>query len=520
MTKFIASILLLFSLILFLLLSFLNHYEINEQVITTLSSKVTKEQKPFLTQELALLTGKNFGKIGFYNALQSTWQKINISIEAHNLQNPDKKINKIDDSKDLDFWAMKYAGTSFPTTQKGFLFWFLFINTLFSSLLYIVPMFWDGHAGIKNNGIFHSKWTNKGIFGSIIGSILILFYIILYFFPALISEQIALFDTPRALLSGFEADRWYMYGWLYSIAVTVMGLRMFAKYRHNNYEKLRTASVMFFQLAFAFAIPEVLAVLNQPYMQFHVAWPLDYSFFYEYRIYDYVGNADWGKTGGTMTFFGVKTGILFLVWGLLFSFIAIPFFTYKYGKRWYCSWVCGCGGLAETLGDPFRQLSDKSLKAWKIERYLIYGVLVFAVLMTIAVLINFFTHDGFGFAYSLRSWYGFLIGSIFSGVVGTGFYPLMGSRIWCRFGCPLAAIMGIVQRFHSRFRITTNGGQCISCGNCSTYCEMGIDVRAYAQKGEDIVRASCVGCGVCAAVCPRGVLRLENAPIDLKKWKE
>jgi ferredoxin len=40
---------------------------------------------------------------------------------------------------------------------------------------------------------------------------------------------------------------------------------------------------------------------------------------------------------------------------------------------------------------------------------------------------------------------------------------------------------------------------------------MGIDVRAYAQKGENIVRASCVGCGICSAVCPRGVLKLENA---------
>ena len=44
---------------------------------------------------------------------------------------------------------------------------------------------------------------------------------------------------------------------------------------------------------------------------------------------------------------------------------------------------------------------------------------------------------------------------------------------------------------------------------------MGIDVRAYAQKGQDIVRASCVGCGICAAVCPRGVLRLENSAIDV-----
>jgi len=39
---------------------------------------------------------------------------------------------------------------------------------------------------------------------------------------------------------------------------------------------------------------------------------------------------------------------------------------------------------------------------------------------------------------------------------------------------------------------------------------MGIDVRAYAQKKQNIVRSSCVGCGICSAVCPRGVLKLEN----------
>jgi len=78
----------------------------------------------------------------------------------------------------------------------------------------------------------------------------------------------------------------------------------------------------------------------------------------------------------------------------------------------------------------------------------------------------------------------------------------------------MAAILGLQQRLFSKFRITTNGGQCISCGNCSTYCEMGIDVRAYAQKGENIIRASCVGCGICSAVCPRGVLKLENGPME------
>ena len=78
----------------------------------------------------------------------------------------------------------------------------------------------------------------------------------------------------------------------------------------------------------------------------------------------------------------------------------------------------------------------------------------------------------------------------------------------------MAAILGFQQRLFSKFRITANGGQCISCGNCSTYCEMGIDVRAYAQKGENIARSSCVGCGICSAVCPRGVLKLENGPLE------
>ena len=198
---------------------------------------------------------------------------------------------------------------------------------------------------------------------------------------------------------------------------------------------------------------------------------------------------------------------------------------YIYGKRWYCSWVCGCGGLAETLGDPYRQLSDKRLIAWKIERWLIYPILVFAIVMTIVVGVNTYdiimtpndanSHTFLGInAYAINEWYGFFIGSIFAGVIGTGFYPILGNRTWCRFGCPLAAYLGIVQRFKSKFRITTNGGQCISCGNCSTYCEQGIDVRAYAQKGQNIVRASCVGCGICSAVCPRGVLKLENGNDD------
>ncbi len=353
--------------------------------------------------------------------------------------------------------------------------------------------------GIKNNGTFFHPAKSRKWLGIIIGTLLISFYILLYFFPEYMAGWIRLVDPISYKLSGSEAGQFFLYGFMYTISMLVMGARMMAKYRHNNYQLIRTGSVMFFQTIFAFLIPEILVRLNQPYFDFKNAWPLDYDFFFDFELNKLIA-------GGNL-------GIFMLVWGIAFSLIGVPIFTYFYGKRWYCSWVCGCGGLAETVGDPFRQLSDKSLRAWKIERYMIYSVLVFAVVMTIGVLYTYFTgaSELLGInTFSMRQVYGAFIGAGFSGVVGTGFYPIMGNRVWCRFGCPLAAYMGIVQKFKSRFRITTNGGQCISCGNCSTYCEMGIDVRAYAQRGENIVRASCVGCGVCAAVCPRGVLKLEN----------
>jgi Pyruvate/2-oxoacid:ferredoxin oxidoreductase delta subunit/uncharacterized membrane protein SirB2 len=247
-------------------------------------------------------------------------------------------------------------------------------------------------------------------------------------------------------------------------------------------------------------------------------FPLDYDILWPSSTHYELGETPWDGVfvpGETQAGFGTFGWIVIGV-GLFMSTIGVVVLTYFFGKRWYCSWVCGCGGLAETAGDSFRHLSDKSVKAWRVERVLIYSVLALILGLTALLVIDGKWQFLGGLGVSLKSAYGFLIASCFAGVVGTGFYPILGSRAWCRFGCPQAAILGLLQRKFSRFRITTNGGQCISCGNCSTYCEMGIDVKAYAQRGQDIVRASCVGCGICSAVCPRGVLNLENGPIDTR----
>lgn len=401
---------------------------------------------------------------------------------------------------DYTFAATKNASAGILYEKLNIWFVLVFVMGVAGALLYIIPQYAHLPPGIKNNHLFFDALTSRGWLGIILGTFLIGFYICLYWYPEYITNWVILVDPLSRKLNGGPASQWFLYGFLYTLAVLVMGIRMMLKYRHNRYQIIRSASVMFFQTCIAFILPEVLVAFNKPWFDFKNIWPLNYSFFYDYNLNHLLSSG--------------KLGIFMLVWGIALFVVAVPVFTYFFGKRWYCSWVCGCGGLAETLGDPFRQLSNKSLKAWKIERWMIHSVLVFAVVMTLVTLVNYLSHDQLlgSVTNLLHQWYGFFIGAIFSGIVGTGFYPLMGNRMWCRFGCPLAAYLGLVQRFKSRFRITTNGGQCISCGNCSTYCEMGIDVRWYAQRGQNIVRSSCVGCGICAAVCPRGVLKLENRP--------
>lgn len=390
----------------------------------------------------------------------------------------------------------------------------VFTTIIIGTCIYAVRSYMNLPAGIKNNGTYHRSLTNRGVYGWVLGVVLTGFYVCLYWFPQTLGLNeaagntglVAMFDPLSQALKYKPASQWFVYGSLYTLAILVLGVKFMLKYRHNRYHLLRTVVVMISQLFLAYLIPEIMEGLNQEQAYFakdlKYFWPLNYYFFDSWHL-------DNLQAGGSL-------GMFYLVWGIAGVLFIVPFLTYLWGKRWYCSWVCGCGGLAETAGDPFRHLSSKKLSAWRLERWLIHGVLAYIVIVTGVVLYGYFSGQSQFLGLSIYTFfnkpYSFLIGAMFSGVIGVGFYPLLGNRVWCRFGCPLAAYMGLIQRFKSRFRITTNGEQCISCGNCSTYCEQGIDVRSYAQKGQDILRSSCVGCGVCAAVCPRGVLKLENAP--------
>lgn len=352
---------------------------------------------------------------------------------------------------------------------------------------------------VDNTNTMQSAWKRRGVAAYLLGLVLTTFYVLVYWFPEALGEFVSLFEPLSQWMRRAPADQWFMYGTLYTLAILVMGVRMLYRYRGNRYQMWRTWSVMVFQLVAAYILPALFLAMERQEFYLTYFWPLKPEYLLPGSIDVLLGSGD-----VLLTFLGG--------WTLVMSFVAVPVLTYFFGKRWYCSWVCGCGGLAETVGDPFRQNGSYSMTSWKIERWTVHSVLVAIIAVTAALWWSHADPDCILAPYAQTAWrlYGFVIGGLFSGVIGVGFYPILGSRIWCRYGCPMAAILGILQKWFSRFRITTNGGQCISCGNCSAYCEMGIDVRSYAQRGMDIKRASCVGCGVCSSVCPRGVLRLEN----------
>jgi len=498
----------LVGVVIFVASMFMGKFELTNEKYQAFIAERGFTQEILLTEFEENIVDKEFGSTFEMSSLIiAAVEKSNAHYIA--LEQWDMKVH--DKPHPFAYEVIKRSGKGVIVENKGLFFFLTFGLCIIGSLTFILLNYKVlGPAGIKNNGIYQSGVTNRGLVGwlSFIG--LFLFYVGLYFTPEYIVNQVFIVQPVKDLFGG-ESSQWFLYGVLYCVSMMVMGIRMIIKYRHNKYQIVRTISVVFFQVVFAFMLVEILPLFGLPGVDLKSAWPLDYDFLFDWNVKSLIDNGDFGK--------------FVFVWGIALALVVIPVMVYFFGKRWYCSWVCGCGGLAETVGDPYRQLSSKKMKAWKSERWIIHIVLVFAVLMTVWT--GYHTYNEI---YSpdldydsktkllglssdtLRSWYGFLIGSIFSGLVGTGFYPIFGNRVWCRFGCPLAAYMGIIQRFKSKFRITTNGGQCISCGNCSTYCEQGIDVRAYAQKGQNIVRASCVGCGVCSAVCPRGVLKLENGP--------
>jgi len=71
--------------------------------------------------------------------------------------------------------------------------------------------------------------------------------------------------------------------------------------------------------------------------------------------------------------------------------------------------------------------------------------------------------------------------------------------------------MQLWSKWFGKLRIVSND-KCITCGECSRYCQVGIDVMGFAKNHQEFSNknSSCIHCGICITVCPMDVLSFDN----------
>ncbi len=305
-----------------------------------------------------------------------------------------------------------------------------------------------------------------------------------------------------AAMADILKDRGFQQGYLYSLAYTVLMVvfgwqalvRWRAKATDARYQTWRYRTLLGFQVGF-FLLVNLVGVHALSVKYAWRAWGLYQPFplFFNTYFWWYPGDPSalmWGFVGA----------------GLIGTFVLIPWAARNHGKR-FCTWVCGCGGLAETLGDRWRHLSPKGdrARAWEFQG----AVIMVAAFFVCLVVVGAYGTDG-----SNRWWraYNYLVDFWLVAVIPIALYPFFGGKVWCRYWCPLAAYNQVLSRWYGRLKIVSND-KCITCTQCSKYCQVGVDVMAFAKNTQpfDNSNSVCIHCGICIDVCPMDVLSFETS---------
>ncbi len=103
----------------------------------------------------------------------------------------------------------------------------------------------------------------------------------------------------------------------------------------------------------------------------------------------------------------------------------------------------------------------------------------------------------------------FFVGSFW---IGLWFLLFVALNLWkprffCRFLCPLGALLGILSSY-ALFRINRNVNRCTDCNLCLTRCEGASDPQGKIRKSE------CFACMNCIDDCPEDALQFTIAGLD------
>ena len=323
------------------------------------------------------------------------------------------------------------------------------------------------------------------------------------------------------LVSAKAPAFWYTLA--YTALIGVFGWRRIRR-RRTPYVTAQTVTLFLFQLVPLFLLPEVLLPWAGYNGWFQGGWAarVAHELFPLYTASDAVW-PEWGHPRAYWQAYGFVLAWPLFVWNVfqahpsttwlvisgVQTFLLIPLLVWRWGKGAYCGWICSCGALAETLGDQHRTRMPHGPRWNRLD-------LVGQVLLAFAFLLLGLRVAGWAAGQESRlyrllldgaplSWK-WLVDLTLAGVVGVGCYFWLSGRVWCRFACPLAALMHIYARLFTRFRIFADKKRCISCNVCTAVCHQGIDVMSFANKGLPMQDPECVRCSACVQSCPTGTL--------------
>jgi len=379
-----------------------------------------------------------------------------------------------------------------------------------------LPLKFFDRVGIKLEGTWDAaRWMTLAVAFAVCFTIYAVKKPAWPFMPGSLLESIPnaiTWMTPAFLGQAVRVDPVFYYAAGYSLVMTIFGLKAYRRWGvayNDSYQKKRYLSLIVVQWTLGFIIPAIVM----------------------YWVHFKVGDNMWlGRSGNYWHAFGMElafplyfsmffydVGLFYLVYGLLSTFVVIPIFAVFHGKR-YCTWFCGCGGLAETLGDRWRHLAPKGKLSRRWE-WMSAAVMVWAFGAAIFVLarVGFGLYaggDAFrpdGFAASVLKSYGWVADFWLAAVIPVTLYPIAGGKVWCRYWCPLAKWMQLWSKWFGRLRIVSNE-KCITCGDCSRYCQVGIDVMGFAKNQQEFSNknSACIHCGICITVCPMDVLSFDS----------
>src|SRR6056297_812548 len=265
---------------------------------------------------------------------------------------------------------------------------------------------------------------------------------------------------------------------------------------------MRRISVIGFSIS-ALILLCILPIASGFWEYYNVLMPFPWSTFPLQLLYD--GRFFSADLQGA--FDGNGVSVLLLVYGVFNA--AVFLVVFLFGRRFFCSMVCmNFGAHAETLKEGFplfgsrermkHQLMPKIKRVLGTAKWIFLGANLTLLFLWGALLAG---ADLSAAALRTVELMKYMIFELF--FVLCAFSGLSGRTFG--YYCPAGTVISLAGRA-SGHCIRTDRSVCISCGRCNDACDMQIDIRGYAEKGEAVTSLLCVGCGACVDSCPVNAL--------------